>query len=393
MNILFFSHIYKENGFSKHLTAIRKKLPGIAVSNYEKGFLNSLNMIDEATIVQINREFFPYYKSIKLESPSKEDLSNINLCSHKYQDKFFFALIKKDKETIDAIKKADFIVFSTYHDWRLFKYVKKINKNVRTILLLPDLPNLLINHSSLKHKIGRKLMSINFFKSCKHIDGLIPITDHLGEYMKKYIKTYLTIEGVVKKEDINAQNRINYKNSIVYSGGLARHYGIIDLIKAYQNADLSKKYKLIICGKGECENKVIQYSKNNDSIQYLGFIPRNDVLKLLPNSAFLILPENPNNSYAKYSFHSKIIEYLASGTPIIGYMYPGIPKEYDSHILKIDGDGKDVENELINVLIKYTSMSQKDNIEFGERAKDFIINRISENAVAKKIKDFINMLK
>ncbi|MCR5185107.1 MAG: glycosyltransferase [Bacilli bacterium] len=392
MKVVFFSHIYSENGLAKYLQSKGKKLPGVAISNYEEGFINSIKLMNGVELIQINREFFPYCQNLDSDSLSSINKNDIILCSHKYQNRFFYKTITKDNEKNKIIKSADLFVFSTYHDWRLFKYVKKLNKNAKSILILPDLPNLVINKSSFKHKIARKLLSINFFKKCKYVDGLIPITDHLGEYMNKYIKNSLTIEGVVKDIDINKQSRDGYKNSIIYSGGLSRKYGIIDLIESFKDAGLSNEYKLIICGKGECEKEVIDYSNNDESIEYLGFIPRNKVLSLLSNSAYLVLPENPNNEYAKYSFHSKIIEYLASGTPVIGYMYPGIPNQYCDFILQINGGGKDIKKELTNALKQYTSMNKKENIDFGNRAKEFIINRISEKAIAQKIKGFIKTL-
>ena len=46
----------------------------------------------------------------------------------------------------------------------------------------------------------------------------------------------------------------------------------------------------------------------------------------------LINPRLPSVSLTRYSFPSKTIEYLMSGTPMIGYKLDGIPDEYYEHM-------------------------------------------------------------
>ena len=57
-------------------------------------------------------------------------------------------------------------------------------------------------------------------------------------------------------------------------------------------------------------------------------VPNSEVLKAQSESEILVNPRNDNNEFTKYSFPSKVIEYLGSDTPMIGYILPGMPKEY-----------------------------------------------------------------
>ncbi len=389
MNFLFFSHTYDNKEFVDVLIRKNKKLPGVAISNYENGFINAFYTNKENKITFFNRPFYPF---VAEENFNENELSTfeqpIKLCSHKYQNSFSFREFKNNELLKDELLKTDIVVFSTYHDWRLFKHVKKINPSIKSILILPDLPNFIINKSSFKHRILRKFNSKMFFNACKYIDGLIPITDYMGEYMSKYIKSFITIEGVVK-DDEKKMTRDKPNKTIVYTGGLAEKYGVMSLIRAFSKCDEAKDYELIICGKGELENQIKEFSKDNKRIQYKGFVDRKEVLSLITKASYLVVPENPNNSYSKYSFHSKIIEYMCSGTPIIATYYDGMPKEYKTHILNLNLENNSLDDAILSGLQAYLKLPIDKNIEFGLKARSFILERLMPEQVYKKINELI----
>ncbi len=391
-NLLFFSHVYQNDSFEKDVAEYGKRFPGVAISNYEAGFLASICLISNMTVSRINRPFLPYIKDFENKEEYPKPFFS-KLVTKKYQDVYYYKHIKSSKIVVEKIRQSDYIVFSTYHDWRLFKLVKKINPKTKSILLLPDLPNFIVNKkTSFKHRLLRQHLAKRFMKSLSYIDGLIPITEGMGAYLNNRVQKQLQIESVAKDEDIQNKDRSSFKKQIVYCGGLSKSYGVLELVKAFNKCDLSSSYKLVICGKGEAEEEIKELAKNNENVLFLGFIPRQDVLDLLSSSAFLIVPESPKNEYSKYSFHSKIIECLGSATPTIAYMYEGIPKDYAPYILKIEGKGEDVEKEITHALNTYLKLLKDDNISFGTRAKDFIKGRNSKESVSIKIERFLSEL-
>ena len=384
MNVLFFTHIYGSNQLSELLISKGLKMPGVAVSNYEKGFLDAF-IYTGHDVKTLNREFYPFCGGVNF---SKEEQSlfkdQLAVAYKKFQDKAFLKFIKKSKVANEEIQNADIVVFSTYHDWRLFKYVKKIKKTIKSILLLPDLPDFIINKSSLKHRITKKMTARCFYKNIKYINCVISITNQMATHMNRYVSKTMVIEGVAKEEDVSKDNRQNFENTVLYAGGLAKKYGVLELIDAFDEIG-DKKYTLVICGKGECESEITEKARKSSSIVFRGFLPREEVLNLLSKSAFLIVPECPKNDYSKYSFHSKIIEYLGSGTPVIAYMYDGIPKAYNDYILKVDGDGSNVKKELKNALKNAFKLSKDQNIYMGSKSKTFILNRLFYKNVSNKL--------
>ena len=67
-------------------------------------------------------------------------------------------------------------------------------------------------------------------------------------------------------------------------------------------------------------------------VAYLGEIPRNKLLAYQKDADLLINPRINAGIFTRYSFPSKNMEYMSSGTPMVGYKLEGIPEEYDNYI-------------------------------------------------------------
>ena len=100
----------------------------------------------------------------------------------------------------------------------------------------------------------------------------------------------------------------------------------------------------------------------------------------------LINPRPTNEEYTKYSFPSKNMEYMVSGTPILTTKLPGMPKEYYKHVYLIEEENVDG---LKNILIDILNKPVEELYKFGNGAKEFVLNKKSNIMQAKKI---INMI-
>jgi len=100
----------------------------------------------------------------------------------------------------------------------------------------------------------------------------------------------------------------------------------------------------------------------------------------------LINPRRPDGGITKYSFPSKTMEYLLSGTPMIGYKLEGIPEEYYSYYYTVNDLN---ESTLVNAMRDVMSKSQN---ELNQKAR-IAFNFIQENKTSKvqvpKIIDFL----
>ena len=129
------------------------------------------------------------------------------------------------------------------------------------------------------------------------------------------------------------------------------------------------------------------YSKKDYRIQYLGLLSRSEVISWQKKATVLVNPRHANEEYTRYSFPSKTIEYLASGTPIVMFRLGCMTEEYDSYIFYADSDT--IEG-LRDKLIEICNMPKDDLKKFGERARNFILTKKTPKAQCQKI---LNLMK
>ena len=269
--------------------------------------------------------------------------------------------------------------------------VKKIRKyfpNVKLCLIIPDLPEYMGCNRYVRG-LGIRNMEIDFlYSNITLFDKYIVLTEQIAEKLNLNPSSYSVIEGIYLPQKLECIYNSDLKNDkyILYTGSLAIRYGIIELLKAFELIE-NKEIKLVICGDGEAKNEILEYSKKNMRIIYLGILCRERILLLQKWAFLLINPRNGNEDYTKYSFPSKTMEYLASGTPTLMYRLPGIPQEYYDYCFFIEGeDLKSFVKSINDILNKpYDVVCRKSIL-----AKKFIIEKKNPRVQCLKIINLIN---
>ena len=101
----------------------------------------------------------------------------------------------------------------------------------------------------------------------------------------------------------------------------------------------------------------------------------------------MINPRKPYLSVTRFSFPSKTMEYLSSGTPMIGYKLEGIPSEYYPYYYTVEDLTSDGLAEVItNVLTKPSEELEAK----AKKAFDFIASNKTAEIQAAKIIDFLS---
>lgn len=396
--IVFFSHIYLEKFNINKPELPQKNFSGLSISRYESGFLAALKVLDEKMIC-INSpfyrvpSFFEKAVSIKEFSFKNEAIQVINLGyeNTKIHSLFFKDFpLKKQIERLPFEKNNEIIfVLSTHHDISVTKSLKRRFPNSKTILLLPDIPQLFVSSTktSLLYRVKTEIHSFVFENNLKYIDYLIPITRFIPQEINFPEEKSLTIESVTDYQ-ANKESRKPQKY-IAYLGSLKKAYGVMDLIEAFNSTDLKKSFKLLIFGGGDCVEEIQNIAKNNPSIIFKGTVSYKESIEAERNAFLLVVPPNRSNVFEKYSFHSKICEYMVSETPVLCSFYPGIPSNYQKYVWTIPNGDRPV-REMADSLVKYCSIPEEENIRFGKEAAIFLKKTRSPKAVAYEIKNFIS---
>ena len=168
---------------------------------------------------------------------------------------------------------------------------------------------------------------------------------------------------------------------IMYAGTLQEDYGLWHLIHAFLLI-CDDKYFLQIAGSGDMAEEIKQLSEKNDRIQYLGFISPAEVSEYQQRADILVNPRTSAYEFVKYSFPSKIMEYLASGTPYVGHRLPCIPSEYDLYIQYPKDESDEA---LMEKIVEICELSLEERKAIGEKARNFIIEEKNPKVMCKKI--------
>ena len=205
---------------------------------------------------------------------------------------------------------------------------RKSIKHVHVVV--PDLPEYMSGSNNYIYRIAKSIDRKIINKYLKDVDSFSLLTKYMKERLNVGNRDWLLLEGIY--EDFQVPSIEKSKQKVfLYTGTLNARYGILDLLKAFSMMT-GTNLRLWICGEGDSLD-IVKAAANKDSrIEYLGLKTMAEVRQLQMKASFLVNPRHSGDEYTKYSFPSKTIEYLASGTPTIMCKLQGIPEEYYDHL-------------------------------------------------------------
>ena len=122
-------------------------------------------------------------------------------------------------------------------------------------------------------------------------------------------------------------------------------------------------------------------------IKYLGFKNHEEILKYQRMATVLVNPRTNDGEYTKFSFPSKTMEYMASGTPVVMYRLSGMPEEYLEYLFI---PNEETVQSLKETLEKVMNMDYKTLESFGKAAASFVINNKNILVQGTRIKALID---
>lgn len=361
------------------------KFPAIQTHKFIWNFIRGIEYENKISCTYISAEpvsDYPFYPEKKIKFKiEKENIfdKNIQIISipfynttllkilTRFLSSFYYSIRNYHKKD----NKGGVIVYSVHIPFMLTGLlISKIYK-IPYIGIWTDPPSIVTDRES---KIKSKLRNIELKISkflMRRADKLVVLTKFLAEDFAP--KTpYIVIEGIIdseeKKEENEIINKLDTKNKkIVYTGSLEKRYGIENIVEGFSLIK-SENIILEIYGRGDYEEELKKICERNQNIKYFGFVSNSEILKIQKNADFLINARSPKEEYVKYSFPSKTLEYMLSGTPLISTILPGIPEEYREYIYVLkDNSPESIARKIENCL----DIPIQDLKKFGEKAKKF----------------------
>lgn len=298
-----------------------------------------------------------------------------------------FCRIRKElKRQLKEKQDSYVIVYEVYTPFLLAvaTFRKKITK---AVVIVPDLPDYM-HGSNNKIRMFLKNRNKNIIDWClKRFDGYVLLSEPMLEKLPIKVGGHIVMEGIFNPEfDEKPVEKEIYK-TIMYTGGVYSHRGTKLLLEAFKGLS-DPNYRLWIRGDGDLKQEILDMAVKDTRITYFEPMGRKELLEL-ERKATVMVNTTPPQDFTSYFFPSKNMEYLASGTPTIMFRLGCMPQEYDEYIYYVDGnDAESLRRKIIEVCEK----PQAELTAFGNRAKQFIIERKNPFVQCKRILDFIETL-
>ena len=249
--------------------------------------------------------------------------------------------------------------------------------------VVTDLPSFLAGAPS------SRLYGKMFAKAASLCGGIVAVTKQAAAKLLPETgaggKPFTVIEGIASPENISADaeapENIDFSGkTVLYAGGLEHEYGIMTLVFAFKEAAVPDS-RLIICGAGTLADEIERIAAEDGSVVYAGVVP-NSKVRAAEKKVTLLVNPRPAGEFTAYSFPSKNIEYMSSGTPVLAYMLPGIPEEYrEFMIIPAAEDEKSLAEALREALNLPCDILRKK----GEAAAEFVMAEKSPAKQAAKL--------
>ena len=214
-------------------------------------------------------------------------------------------------------------------------------------------------------------------------DGYIYFTEHMKDVINPSAP-YIVCEGIAE-DFITFPEPKSDKRSVMYAGALNKKMGIDLLLDAFSSIS-DEDMELWLFGSGDFVPQVRKAVRADSRIKYFGQKPRSEILKFEQKAHLLINLRKDSEEYTKYSFPSKTIEYMVSGTPVLTTKLPGIPDEYYDYLFTADDfSAENIGKKIAEIL----ALPQDELKSFGAKARKFALENKNSYLQSGKMLEFI----
>lgn len=400
MKILFVGTLVSKEEMER-LNSIGKRKASVAPNNYEtmlvKGLVENGAQVDVMSVpavaaypgnptalVRQQREVLPFGVTVQL-------IPFINVQAAK-QASIQRSTYRMVKQWLIANKDVDekcVISFSIYPPYTkpLVNLCRKYHCHLSAVIT--DLPEYMYTwgkENPITAYFGNA-MKKKMLKLQGKCDSYVLFTKKMAARMMIEKKPYVVSEGFSDAsifDGVEVREKSQKKN-LVYAGNLSRLYGIRSLVDGFMRTE--GEQELHFYGSGEDVAYVQQCAEKDRRIRYFGRVSREDALCALKRAHLIVINKPTADDYSNYSFSSKILECMVSGTPVLMTRVGGMPEDYYPYFYFIDdetpqGIAKAIENVL--------ALSEETLDEKGRTAKQFAISEKNYLPQTKGILDFLS---
>ena len=252
-------------------------------------------------------------------------------------------------------------------------------RGCRCVGIITDLPDML-GGSRFSKKMANFVI--------RHCTDYVLLTEAMNDYIGNKRKPYVILEGhsdISMRDRVPSMEKKSPVRTVFYAGGVSRQYGLADLTEGFLQADIPNT-RLEIYGPGDYVKELQAIAETHANVYYGGMLLNSQIVDREQEAALLVNPRPTHEEFVKYSFPSKTMEYMASGTPVLTTKLPGMPREYYPYVDFIEEESA---SGIAAALKAVLARSDEELFRKGQSARDFVLEGRNNVVQAKKL---LNML-
>lgn len=245
---------------------------------------------------------------------------------------------------------------------------------------------------SVIRRVIAELAEKNSERNLKRYDAYLLLTEAMNSIVNKNGKPYIVLEGHCDSKMGQKENSLAAKNQpkvAMYAGGIHKEFGIERLVNAFVKGCFND-WELHIYGDGNYQKDLTELTVKTPNVKYFGVQPNSVIVENQLKATLLLNPRLTDAEYVKYSFPSKTLECMASGTPLCTTRLPGMPAEYYPYVYFFDDE---TEDGMLHTLKDVLGKDAETYHALGKKSKAFVMTEKTNVKQAKKLLDFIGTIR
>jgi glycosyltransferase involved in cell wall biosynthesis len=230
----------------------------------------------------------------------------------------------------------------------------------------------------------------------RRFDGLVVLTRHIAEDHAPGVP-WMLMEGAVPDTERTAPPSADRGDGpaagervAMYSGMLNEMNGIPALLEAFGRLR-EPGWRFWIYGGGPLAGTVEEAARRDPRIEFNSWdrVLAAEVRRRQRQATVLVNPRPSGERVNRYTFPSKLMEYLASGTATVSTAMPGIPEEYHPHLELARDESPDG---LAQAIRRAAMRPEAERLARGARTREWVLREKGWERQAERIGEFLRSL-
>jgi glycosyltransferase involved in cell wall biosynthesis len=223
------------------------------------------------------------------------------------------------------------------------------------------------------------------------LDGLVVVSSRIVRDFAPKSK-FVRVEGGMRREALDRlrsgprrQRTGHGEFTAVAAGSLDSFNGIPELVEAFDMLK-GRHYRLRIAGDGPLKSFVEEAARSNPAIEYCGYLTLDGVLALYSSADLLVNMRITKRINTDYFFPSKLVEYMATGIPVITTATGHVRSDYADLVFLLEDEAP---HALAGLIDSVARMEPAERLSRAIRAQEFVAREKTWERQGERIAEFI----